>query len=153
MVLWTVLKGLHIASGELGALLLVWAIFEIAIGPLGRGAYRAKIASLSSLLVLLAHWIISGVYYIGHYGDEVKPIIKAGNWAWAHSIIMESKEHIFLFLPFIVALIFFLIWKYNDDLKDNKQLRYSIFTLGGAAITIIGIMVVSGFLISAGYRA
>jgi hypothetical protein len=153
MALWTILRGLHVASGELGALLLVWAIIEIAMGPLGRGAYRAKIASLSGLVVILAHWVISGVYYVEHYGDVVKPVIKAGNWAWAHSIIMESKEHIFLFLPFIAALFVFLVWKHNDDLKENKKIRYALFALGGAAVIIIGLMIASGFLISSSYRA
>jgi len=65
---------------------------------------------------------------------------------------MESKEHIFLFLPFLTILLLFLVWKYGDKLKEERGLRFSIFAVGGVALLVFVLMIVSGFLISSGYR-
>jgi hypothetical protein len=35
------------------------------------------------------------------YGSQVKPIILAGLHPWVHKVVMEAKEHIFIFLPII----------------------------------------------------
>jgi len=147
-----VLRGLHTASGELALLFIIWALVEVAWGPSGRAVLRAKIASLSGTILIFAHWLVSGIYYVAYYGPEVKPTIKAGAWPWAHAIFMESKEHIFLFLPFLAILLLFLVWKYGDKLKEERGLRFSIFAVGGVALLVFVLMIVSGFLISSGYR-
>lgn len=147
-----VLRGLHIAFGELGLVCIVWALAEVAWGASGRGVLRTKIASLTGTILIFAHWLVSGIYYVGHYGPEVKPVIKAGPWPWAHAVFMEAKEHIFLFLPFLALLILFLVWKHGDKLKEERGLRFSIFAVGSVAICVFAIMMISGFLISSGYR-
>ena len=147
-----VLRGLHTALGELALLFIIWALAEVAWRPSGRAVLRAKIASLSGTILIFAHWLVSGVYYVAYYGPEVKPAIKAGAWPWGHTIFMESKEHIFLFLPFLSILLFFLIWKNGDKLREERGLRYSIFAVGGVTVLVFLLMVVSGFLISSGYR-
>jgi len=147
-----VLRGLHVALGELSLLFIIWALVEVAWGPLGRGVLRAKIASLTGTILIFAHWLVSGWYYVAYYGPEVKPIIKAGPWPWAHAIFMESKEHIFLFLPFLALLLLFLIWKHGDKLREERGLRFSIFAVGGVTLFVFVLMITAGFLISSGYR-
>ena len=147
-----VLRGLHTVSGELALLFIIWALVEVAWGSLGRGVLRAKIASLIGTILIFAHWLISGIYYVLYYGPMVKPIIKTGPWPWAHAIFMEGKEHIFLFLPFLALLLMFLVWKYGDRLKDDQKLRFSLFAVGGVTIFVFVLMIISGFLISSGYR-
>lgn len=147
-----VLRGLHSVLGELALLFIIWALVEVAWGPSGRAVLRAKIASLTGTILLFAHWLVSGIYYVGHYGPEVKPIIKAGPWPWAHAIFMEAKEHIFLFLPFLALILLFLVWKYSDKLKEERGLRFSVFAVGGVTIFVFVLMMISGYLISSGYR-
>jgi len=147
-----ILRGLHVASGELALLFTIWALVEVAWGPGGRGILRAKIASLTGTILLFIHWLLSGIYYVAYYGPEVKPIIKEGPWRWAHSIVMESKEHIFLFLPFLALLLLFMVWKYNDKLRENRGLRLSIFSLGSVMLLLFMLMILAGFLVSSGYR-
>jgi len=146
------LRGLHAALGELSLLFIIWALVEVAWGPLGRGVLRAKIASLTGTILIFAHWLVSGIYYVIYYGPEVKSIIKTGPWPWAHAIFMESKEHIFLFLPFLALILLFLVWKHGDKLREERGLRFSIFAVGGVALFVFGLMIIMGFLISSGYR-
>jgi len=147
-----VLRGLHVASGELALLFTIWMMVEVAWGPVERGILRAKIASLTGTILIFVHWLLSGVYYVIYYGPEVKPIIKAGPWPWAHSLVMESKEHVFLFLPLLALLLLFMVWKYSDELKENREIRFSILAVGGVAIFLLLLMVWGGFLVSSGYR-
>jgi len=146
-----VLRGLHVAFGELALLLIIWTIAEVAWGSSGGKVVRAKIASLTGTIFTFASWMVSGIYYVVYYGSQVKPTIKAGPWPWAHTIFMESKEHIFLFLPFLTILLLFLIWKYGDKLGE-RGVRFSIFAVGGVAVLIPALMILSGFLVSSGYR-
>jgi len=140
--------------GDLAVLLVIWTLVEVAWGPMTRGGVlRAKIASLSGLIFILASWVVAGIYYIVYYGPEIKPLIKEGPWPWAHAIFMEAKEHIFLFLPFLALLFLFLVWKYKDKLKEERGVRFAIYAVGGTVIFILGLMAICGYLISSGYRA
>lgn len=147
-----VLRGLHVGSGELGLLCIILVLVEVAWGTSARGILRARIASLAGAILIFAHWLVSGIYYLTYYGAEVKPVIKAGSWPWAHAIIMESKEHVFLFLPFLAILIFFMVWKYGAGLREEREPRFYVLAVGGTAILVFVLMIAGGFLISAGYR-
>ena len=78
---------LHAATGELGALAFLWVIIELA-NKRPSGYIRAKWVSLGGFILLFASWFFSGIYYVTHYGNVVKPVIKEGHLAWVHSIIM-----------------------------------------------------------------
>lgn len=54
-------------------------------------------AAISWLLLLSG-----GKLYITFY-PATKTLIKAGSWPWAHSIVMETKEHWGLLLPIITT--------------------------------------------------
>lgn len=82
-----VLRGLHVGLGELGLLCIILVLVEVAWGTSARGILRAKIASLAGAILIFAHWLVSGVYYLTYYGAEVKPVIKAGVLA------MGSRYH------------------------------------------------------------
>ena len=60
---------------------------------------------LLSFLTAVISWVLllpAGKLYITFY-PATKTVIKAGAWPWAHSIIMETKEHWGLLLPIIVT--------------------------------------------------
>ena len=92
---------LHSVSGGLAALALVWIIIEM-LYPTDRSLARARIASyLTAFLITAGCWIAGGYNYLTVYGSQVKPVIMAGPHPWAHEVVMEAKEHIFVFLPII----------------------------------------------------
>jgi hypothetical protein len=92
-------------------------------------------------------WPSAGYYYVTYYGKAVKPIIKAGSTPWIHTVIMETKEHIFLFLPFAALAITLLLYFLGDKIEQDQNMRRTAFTLTsiifilGVIITLMGILI------------
>ena len=59
--------------------------------------FSLKLSSIVAFVAYIVAWITGGYYYVTYYGGNVKPIIKEGPNPWIHLIIMEVKEHIFLY--------------------------------------------------------
>jgi len=111
-----------------------------------------KKSSLYGLLLFLLSWLSGGYYYALYYGNVVKPIIKIGPYPWAHTIFMEFKEHIFLFIPFlalVVTLCFFLL---ENNIKGNKEIKQSITYLSAIIVFLSTIITFSGIIISGAVR-
>lgn len=145
------LIGLHAAIGELGVISFLWTFIEL-ITPTPKRIQRAKIAAFIGVILLIISWIIAGYYYVNVYGKKVKPIIKGGPSPWAHSIGMETKEHIFLFLPFLAILACSIIFKYQNQLIKNKELNKSLLILLGLII-LLGFSIAGlGYIISSSAR-
>lgn len=65
-----------------------------------------------SFVTAAISWILllpAGKLYITFY-PATKTLIKAGAWPWAHSILMETKEHWGLLLPIIATVATGLIF-------------------------------------------
>lgn len=84
-----------------------------------------------STFLFFVSWASSAYYYVVYYGGSVKPIIKAGDYAWAHSLFMEGKEHVFIMIPFLaIALTLgLMVLKKNPDLDIKKPLTVLAATL------------------------
>src|SRR3989344_6181175 len=109
------LIGIHAFLGEAGIIAFLWVFIEL-LNPVSSGVKRAKLAALLGVIFLFLSWFTGGFYYVKYYGTNVKPIIKEGPQPWAHGIFMETKEHIFLFLPFLSLLTYSLIKKYEKQI-------------------------------------
>ena len=105
----------------------------------------------AGLLSFVLAWIIGGLYYVNYYGSLVKPIIKAGSAPWAHSVVMESKEHIFLLIIPMAATAFFLSFLKKKEIEEyGLKLPFLVLVLLIALIALsIGAM---GYIISAAAR-
>jgi len=143
---------LHAAAGELGALAFLWVIIDLA-NKRGGGYLRAKYVSLGGFILLFASWFLSGSYYVTHYGNVVKPVIKGGSLAWAHSIIMETKEHIFIFLPILALFTFIVLLSFPKWVESNGLPRKSIYATCILIIVLGFAMVGFGYIISTAARA
>lgn len=111
-----------------------------------------KIASTLSLLGFLGSWVLGGYYYVYYYGSNVKPIIKAGDYAWAHKVIMETKEHVFLFLPFLATIVALSMWMFGHRLDEDRHLKYALRYLVLVLVVIGVIITLMGAAISGAYR-
>jgi hypothetical protein len=140
---------MHSISGGLTALVLTWIIVEMLYLTEG-GVARAKIASyIAAFLVTAGCWIVGGYNYLAAYGSQVKPIILAGPEPWAHSIVMEVKEHIFVFLPIIVfALSLTLAILDKDALLKDREARRAITITASLALFMVLLMFLMGAIIS-----
>lgn len=146
------LIGTHAAIGEAGSILFLWALIEL-LNPTEARIKRAKSVILWGAILLFAAWVVGGYYYVQFYGANVKPIIKAGPQAWAHGIITETKEHVFLFLPFLALLALGVIKKKGSELIADSGTRKALIALC-ALIVIVGFaMATMGFIISSGFRS
>ena len=86
-----------------------------------------------------------------YYGTLVKPVIKSGLAPWAHAIVMEAKEHIFIFiLP--VAITAVLAALANDDIRAKLGAGKETIKLVGLVAALGLIIGAMGFIISAAAR-
>ena len=146
------LIGLHAVLGEVGALAFLWVLVEL-LNPNESRLRRARIAALLGILFLAGAWFFGGFYYVTEYGAAVKPIIKSGAIPWAHSIITETKEHVFLFLPFLAILTWGLLKRYQNEFIQKRNFRMAVLLISGLVVLLAFAMAGMGFLISSGFRA
>lgn len=146
------LIGIHAGLGELGALLFLWVFVEL-LNPTEKRIKRAQLVALLGVIFIFLSWITGGYYYVEFYGSLVKPIIKEGPTPWAHSVVTETKEHVFLFLPFLSILAYGLIGKLKTKIAKDRKLRVSILTLVGLIVLVALSMAAMGYVISSGFRS
>ena len=92
--------------------------------PTDRSLARARIASyLAAFLITAGCWIAGGYNYLMVYSSKVKSVILAGPHPWAHEVVMEAKEHIFVFLPIIAFALSITLSTLDKDafLDDAKE--------------------------------
>jgi len=99
----------------------------------------------SAVVMFLLSWVSSAYYYVTYYGVAVKPRILAGDTPIAHIFFMETKEHIFLLLPFL-ALSIALSATYlrvtgDDEVRKRTALLTLIALVIGVAVAASGILV------------
>ena len=146
------LIGLHAWLGEFAALMFIWAFIELYSGA-DRNIIRARRAVLLGVVFLFAAWFAGGFYYVEFYGSGVKPLIKEGPFPWAHKVVMETKEHVFLFLPFLGLLAYGLMQRLGSRMAHDGRARVAALYAVGSVAAIAASMAFFGFLVSSGFRA
>ncbi|MBI2113230.1 MAG: hypothetical protein HYT50_01455 [Candidatus Wildermuthbacteria bacterium] len=144
-----VLVGLHLGFAIVGIDALLWLLGEIVANT--KEFIRHRMAAFIAVLGFLLSWMFGGYYYVVFYGTLVKPEIKAGVAPWVHSIVMETKEHIFLFvLPLALTTLFLtLLSKESFEKLRLKTVSLLLLLVNVGIAFLIGAM---GFMISATAR-
>ena len=144
-----VLIGLHLAFAIIGIDAFLWLLGEIKNDSWRKTRlYRSAIIGVVAFVL---SWLSGGYYYVKHYGSSVKPIIQSGLAPWAHNIIMETKEHIFLFIiPLSLTALFIAMLdkKKFEELNIKKVFMILVILVVGLGL-LIGAM---GFMISSAAR-
>lgn len=100
----------------------------------------------SAVALFFLSWATSAYYYVTYYGSAVKPRILAGTLPVAHTFFMETKEHIFLLLPFVAISIALCTMYLRVDADDRLRKSTAFLTL---VALVIGIATAaSGILVS-----
>lgn len=144
-----VLIGFHLSSAIIGIDAFLWLLGKLKSNE---GSQKSIIVTAAvGVVAFIASWLAGGYYYVVYYGTLVKPVIKSGLAPWAHNIIMETKEHIFLFIiPVAVTVLFITLL----DKKDIERLglRRLAWWLSGS-VAMLGLLIgAMGFIISAAAR-
>ena len=142
---------IHILAGEIGAFSFLWNFIEM-LNPTDTRLSRARTSAMIGLVSIVISWISGGIYYLTKYGSSIKPIIKAGPLPWAHLVIMEVKEHVFLFLPFLAFMAYASLKDQNVCPIEKSDCHKSHLRFSGLVFLLGLSMVAMGFMITFGYR-
>jgi hypothetical protein len=108
----------HAAFGILGTLSALW-VFVDALNAREENAPRIRTGAAAVAIFMCAACILGGYWYLNAYPAE-KAIVLQGPWPWAHSLFMETKEHLF-FITLILALYLPIVAA--DKLYANAMAR------------------------------
>ncbi|MBI5079165.1 hypothetical protein HZB06_00605 [Candidatus Wolfebacteria bacterium] len=136
----------HIVVG----LVAVAAFYAVLINLLKRRLnFRfLRFSSLAGAVGIFLSWLTGGYYYAVYYGQAVKPVIKKSGYPWIHNVLMEAKEHVFLFLPFIAIILVLIIWFLESEILANEKLKKYLILTAGAAVVLGTLIVLMGMAIS-----
>ncbi len=140
----------HIVLGLIG----IGALWLISMALLKKmpNLRFLRVSSLISVIGFVLSWISGGYYYVMYYGGPVKAAIKAGPNPWAHNFFMETKEHVFLLLPFIAITLACVFFFGGERIMADDKKRHALFAIALIG-TLIGIFsTLSGILISGSVR-
>ena len=100
----------------------------------------------SAVALFFLSWATSAYYYVTYYGSAVKPRILAGAMPVAHTFFMETKEHIFLVLPFMAVSIALCTTYLRSDPDEGLRKSTALLTLVALAVGVA--VAASGILVS-----
>lgn len=143
------LIGFHLGFAIIGIDAFLWLLGKLKGDKSSRKSMIVTAAI--GVAAFIASWLVGGYYYVVYYGILVKPVIKSGVAPWVHNIIMETKEHIFLFIVPLAMTVFFITLLGKEDIERLKIRHLALWLVGVVAGIglIIGAM---GFAISAAAR-
>lgn len=144
-----VLIGLHLGFAIVGIDAFLWLLGMMR----GHGSSQKSMAisAAAGVLAFVGSWIAGGYYYVVYYGTLVKPAIKSGVAPWAHSIVMETKEHVFLFIvPLAMTALFAVLLGERE--MERLGIRPLVMGLVYAVVGLGFLIGALGFVISAAAR-
>ncbi|OGE83490.1 MAG: hypothetical protein A3B10_03685 [Candidatus Doudnabacteria bacterium RIFCSPLOWO2_01_FULL_44_21] len=144
-----VLVGLHLGFAILGIDFLLWLLGELVANA--KNQRRMRWVAWGAVISFAFSWLIGGYYYVKFYGSIVKPVILGSVAPWAHQVVMESKEHIFLFILPLSVTILLLTMLTGQEFNDAglKRAVKKLTAITALLALLIGLM---GFVISAAAR-
>src|SRR5580692_1641451 len=135
----------HSTFGVLGTISAVWVLVEV-LNAKENNAGRIRNAAFLVALFMSATWIVGGYWYV-HFYPADRALILKGPWPFAHTLFMETKEHLF-FIPLILS--FYLPIVAGDKLYENANARKMVLcvamlvVLSGLAIEGAGAIINHG---------
>lgn len=113
---------------------------------------KLRVATLVAACGYFISWFSGGYYYWFYYGDNVKPVIKDGDFPWAHLIVMETKEHVFLLLPLLSLVMLGAAYFSGKRLAEDLKYKNAVTYLSIVTFVLAVLIALSGILISGGGR-
>lgn len=141
----------HVVLGLLAVIAYYYVFFHLLRFEADLKPVRKM--NLWGLVFLVLSWLSGGYYYVNYYGKAVRDVIKKGSYPWAHTVFMEAKEHIFLFLPFLGVVLLLGLLALQNDQNHDPIFRKSLTILAGTIVALGTVVTVAGAVISGAVRA
>ncbi len=138
---------MHPTFGVLGMLAAIWVFVE-ALNGSAPGIERMRTAARASAILMWLSYIVAGYYYVLLYGPD-KAVIKAGPWPFAHNLVTETKEHVFLML---LLLATYLPIAAAGDVAGNRGARRVVLWSSALVVLLVLFMEGSGAIMSLGAK-
>jgi hypothetical protein len=135
----------HSTFGVFGTLAAVWVFVE-TLNAREQNAERIRKAARVAAACMIAAWLLGGYWYLHSYPAD-KALILKGPWPLAHTLFMETKEHLF-FITLILS--FYLPIAAREKLYANAMARKMVLcvamliALSGLAIEGSGAIINHG---------
>ena len=126
---------LHIIGG-----LLLIVIPAIILLQLRSKPSWLKVAAAATAAVSWITLLPSAILYLIFY-PATKTLIKAGSTPWAHSVVMETKEHWGILLPVIATLAAWLIFR---EKYEESRRWYILLIVLAVLMGVMGRIVSTG---------
>jgi hypothetical protein len=135
----------HSTFGVFGILCAAW-VFVDALNARAENAGRIRTMAIATAVFMAATWLVGGYWYVRFYPLD-KALILRGPWPFAHTVFMETKEHLF-FIPLVLS--WYLMIAARDALATNALARKMVLcvalliVLSGLAIEGSGAVINHG---------
>lgn len=127
---------IHPTTGALAILATLWLFVE-ALNASASNRARLWWSSIIGAVMMVATAVVGGYWYVNFYAAD-KAAILAGPWPVAHTLVMETKEHLF-FVTLVLSLLLPII-VCKEDLAANRGAKTLV-------LVVAGLVVVSSFAI------
>ncbi len=138
----------HVIFGVLAVLAALW-VFVDTLNAGEDNVHRVRTAALVCAALIWLSYIAGGYWYVVHYGAD-KALIKAGPWPFAHSLMMETKEHVFFTL--LLLATYLPIAAAPARLLASRPARNLVLAVSGLVVLMGLAMEGFGGAVSAGLR-
>nr|WP_306264868.1 hypothetical protein [Pararhizobium sp. IMCC3301] len=138
---------MHPTFGALSMLAAVWVFVE-ALNASQPGVARMRTAATISAVLMWLAYLTAGYFYVLLYGPD-KEVIKAGPWPFAHNLVTETKEHVFLML---ILLVTFLPIAAAGPVATNRGARRVVLWSSAFVVLLVLAMEGAGGIMSLGAK-
>jgi hypothetical protein len=137
----------HSTFGVFGILGAAW-VFVDALNARAENVGRIRTMAIATAVFMAATWLVGGYWYVSFYPLD-KALILRGPWPFAHTVFMETKEHLF-FIPLVLS--WYLALAARDRLATNAPARKMVLWVA-ALIVLSGLAIEgSGAIINHGVK-
>jgi hypothetical protein len=137
----------HSTFGVFGILGAAW-VFVDALNASAENAGRIRTMAIATAIFMAATWLVGGYWYLRFYPLD-KALILQGPWPFAHTVFMETKEHLF-FIPLVLS--WYLLIATRDALATNTLARKMVLCVA-LLIVLCGLAIEgSGAIINHGVK-
>ncbi len=144
----TLAAGAHVFTA---VLVMIFSVLMFGETLWGGSPKRMRIYGIMIIIFAVLTYALAGWWYVVYYGPD-KQVIINGEMAWAHALVMETKEHVFIAGFWFSVVLGLFGYFASEEQLDNPYYRKTVALL--AIFLIVGVLLLEGMgaIITAGLK-
>ncbi len=122
-------------------LVMIGAILMFGESLWGGSPKRLRIYGTVLIVFGALTYLLAGWWYVLYYSAD-KAIITGGEMAWAHTLVMETKEHIFISGFWFAIVLGIFGYFATEEQLNNPYYRKTIALL--SIMLVLGVLLLEG---------